>query len=355
MKKFPESGFDYHARLLLADGSTDLLGRVISNRKKLAVKTYNFQTQKIESQLIEGWYRMPVEENWLHVLFRGGRNGRSGFKCLSSQKLFDGINEKTVIELDLGDTVSRIEKTYYTDLQHQIILGGILGDSSLRFEKSPRGHVRFAHGYKQAEYMKYKAELLNLDVKLRPNGVTYADSERCEEFSRYSDISKHKAILDLPLKYIELLTPICIAIWYMDDGHHVRAKKYGAGGCSIAAKKLTKKNLTLIADKIDELGLGRANVREGVGLFFYGKESILFQEGISLYVPDCMEYKISPWYRKTEDDFSCEIIAPIETLYPCELIHRWATVPPRDNRYKYSLKTRNNNCFLSGVLVHLSG
>lgn len=353
VKKFPDSGFDYHAKLVLADGSTELLGKVITNRQKVMVKTYNFETGMIENQLIEDWYRMPVEGNWLHVLFRGGRNGRSGFKCLPYQKLFTEEGEKTAISLDVGDMVLRVERAFYTETQHQVLIGALMGDSSLRFEKSPRGHMRFAHGYKQAQYMKYKAGLLGLHVKYCSNGVAYADTERSEEFSWYRDVKKFKAILHLPEKYIEQLTPLSIAIWYMDDGTYIGVTKYGAGSCLIAAKMLPNKDLSLIADKIEGLGMGKARVVQGKGLFFYGENSRLFQEGVSPYVPTCMSYKISPWYQNTDEDFTCEIMEPIEKLYPCELVHKWGTIPPRDNRYKYSLKVASGNCFLSGILVNL--
>jgi recombination protein RecA len=353
MKKFPESGFDYHAKLILSDGSSELLGKIVTNRMKVMVKTYNFETQTVEHQLIEDWYRMPVEGNWLHVLFRGGRNGRSGFKCQPSQKLFTFNGERTAISLDVGDTVLRVEKAFYSELQHQILLGGLMGDSSLRFEKSPRGHMRFAHGRKQAEYMKYKASLLGLEVKCQNNGVTYADTERSEEFSRYRGVQKFKAILHLPEEYIDQLTSLSIAIWYMDDGTYARVKKYGAGKCSIAAKMLPSKELSLIADKIDRLGMGNAKMVEGKGLFFYGENSRLFQEGVSPYVPECMSYKISPWYRNTGKNFACGLMEPREGLYSCELIHKWGTVPAKGNRYKYSLKVKNGNCFMSGILVNL--
>lgn len=352
MKKFPASGFDYHAKLVL-DGSKELLGKIITNRQKVMVKTYNFESGTIEEQVIEDWYRMPVEGNWVHILFRGGRNGRSGFKCLPSQKLFTETGNESAILLAFGDKALRVENVFYTDLQHQILLGAIMGDSSLRFEKSPRGHVRFAHGYKQAKYMAYKASLLGLNVKQRPNGVTYADTERSEEFAQYRGIQKYKAILHIPSEHIDQLTPLSIAIWYMDDGTYVGVKKYGAGKCYIAAKMLSKIDLNKIADRIEYVGLGKARVAEGKGLFFYGENSRLFQEGISPYVPECMSYKISPWYKNTEEDFVCQMMEPKEELFPCEVIDKWETTPPRGNRYKYSFKVKNSNCFLSGVLVSL--
>ena len=114
----------------------------------------------------------------------------------------------------------------------QMAAGGLLGDSHIR-KKSWMGqegkklegnaHIMIAHGEDRVEYLKWKMGLLgdlwNGVIRERKGkwGITYAaeskSSNKLNPF--YELIGKPKRVTR---KLLNLLTPLGLAIWYMDDG-----------------------------------------------------------------------------------------------------------------------------------------
>ena len=343
--------FDYHAKVMLTDGTHEYIRKIVTNRMEVDVMSYNEETCVIEPKRVTGFFRRPMEEDWIGLQFRGGKNGRSGFKCSKDHRIFTPSGEVRAEDLKIGDKVLGHSIRYYTDEQHEILLGSILGDGSLRFEKSPRGHIRFAHGRKQQAYMQWKSDALGMSMKVSMNGVSWADTERTDELAMYADIIKQKGVIYIPDEHIARITPRATAIWYLDDGSYKPVKKYGAGTCSIAIKMASETMLTKLADHFESIGLGRPSISVGKGLYWYGEESRLFQKGICEYVPECMAYKLSPWYAPLGKMPSK--MKPIEVLTERELIDIYSVTPPAENRYRYDLEVDgNHNYFVSGVLVH---
>jgi LAGLIDADG DNA endonuclease family len=128
----------------------------------------------------------------------GGRNGRRAVLATPDHAFFTTRGQAEAQDLVEGDELLTIDKRYYTEEQHEIILGSLLGDGQVRFEKDgARGHLRLTHGHKQTAYCQWKAKALGA----KANGAklhSLADSKRSLEFDRHRGVQKFKALLSVP-------------------------------------------------------------------------------------------------------------------------------------------------------------
>ena len=115
--------------------------------------------------------------------------------------------------------------------QKQIILGGLLGDSSINNK-----NVQFSQSIKQKEYLLWKAKQFNKDIKYINNTFNEKKYSRCyfyyyiknEDIQFYSFICKNlysKRRKKISLKYLNELDALSLAIWWMDDGSICLSKR----------------------------------------------------------------------------------------------------------------------------------
>lgn len=118
-----------------------------------------------------------------------------------------------------------------TQEQKEIIFGALLGDMSMQLVNkaiNPRGKIE--HGIKQLSYIEYKHKLLenlssNISIKDRfDNRFKNPNYKIC-----YFSLNANPSLLEFYKKFyynnrkivpedLSLLTPLAIAIWFMDDG-----------------------------------------------------------------------------------------------------------------------------------------
>jgi hypothetical protein len=117
-----------------------------------------------------------------------------------------------------------------TKEQEQTILGGLLGDASIRYgnKRSLNARVNFVHSLNQYEYCWWKYEKLQNIVKTKPrveNNGGYG--EMVIRFSTMSlpclteiyKIATKENTTTITEEYMEKITePIALAIWALDDG-----------------------------------------------------------------------------------------------------------------------------------------
>lgn len=108
--------------------------------------------------------------------------------------------------------------------QKQVILGGLLGDSSLK-----KQNVQFLQSIKQEEYLLWKSDFFNKDIKYNNrifNGKSFRGCYfyyyiKNEDIDFYSFIRKHLYSHNkkkISLKYLNELDALALAVWWMDDG-----------------------------------------------------------------------------------------------------------------------------------------
>ena len=128
-------------------------------------------------------------------------------------------------DIAVGDRVMLAQPILLSAMQVQVILGALMGDGNLskpirRDDASAR--FRMGHGAKQAAYLDWKVSLLaNIPhaKSVNAKGAVFADFTPLAELAElretvyFGDGKKH-----LTWDYLKSLTPLALAIWYMDDG-----------------------------------------------------------------------------------------------------------------------------------------
>lgn len=124
-------------------------------------------------------------------------------------------------------------------VQESTLVGSILGDANLRIMKR-HAVLTIAHGDKQKDYVFWKYNIFQDWVLTPPwqeNRIYYKDRSRRLKSWRFQTVS-HRIMTQFYLKFYpqgkklvpsdlkKLLTPLALAVWYMDDGSR---KTYGKG------------------------------------------------------------------------------------------------------------------------------
>lgn len=346
--------FNYDSKVLMADGSLECIGKIVNQKISRPVLSFNPITKEVESKKIVGWHNNGQSDKFLHVKVNGGASGSRGFRCTPEHVIYTPNGEIGARDLKVGSKVLVNGFKYYNDQQFDLILGSMLGDGSLRFEKhGNRGHLRVGHGKKQKEYCEWKANSFGQEIGVTKKGSVWFDSERSEEFMEFNDIIKKKGVVFIPDRLIDQLTPKSIAIWYQDDGTFSGSyERWGHGKSQIAAT-LLKENCGLkVAAKICSLGLGYPTFIKGKGFLWSSDESKLFQRGIGKYVHPSMRYKLKSENRKF--NWFSKVSNPIGVLYPATVVSIEDYIPKSKLKsFRYDITVDgNHNYFVSDVLVH---
>jgi len=124
--------------------------------------------------------------------------------------------------------------------QKSILLGIILGDGYLQSTGKHNARLRLEHGYQQKEYLFWKTEKLKQLFQGKPVYLerTHPLTKKTYKYWRHQSQSTpllgkfrktfypdgRKKIPDELEKY---LTPLSLAVWYMDDGYYYLRDKCG--------------------------------------------------------------------------------------------------------------------------------
>ena len=178
------------------------------------------------------------------------------------------------------------QKTKYkpNNDQIQIILGSFLGDGNLtKQSKFNTYRLRFTQGEEQVEYFKSKIKSFDLSYKMIKSGYT-KELSICA-----SNYTKVFLLEDDPLKLLNNIEPLGLAIWYQDDGSYIHE------GISINSNQLTLEETTYLRDIIlNKYGI-EFIISKTKDKYYYlrlNKESAnRFLKLISPYMHPSMQYK----------------------------------------------------------------
>lgn len=128
--------------------------------------------------------------------------------------------------------------TDLTENEKQVLYGSLLGDGALTIKEGYSKNATFQEGHclEQREYLEWKAEQLIRfrpvvrDLNLNPNKHTGKTYKKCQLYTSPAPI-----LNDLYEKFygekktitreiLDELTPLGLAVWYMDDGSLIRDK-----------------------------------------------------------------------------------------------------------------------------------
>ena len=363
--------FSYSTRVTLADGTQEKIGKIVNQKMNVEVLSYDPANGRVEPKKIVNWFNNGPAEQFLQLtVAKSGGNGRARFAATANHLIRTPGGWREAGELIVGDRVMIAEDRRLSEQQWQMILGSLMGDGNLSPNRRDRSGARFrlGHGAAQADYLQWKVDLLgNIPCTRRVDGrgAVFADFTPLAELDELrhavylGDGKKH-----LSWDYLKALSPLALAIWYMDgDGFTVRSKdlqKRTQGGsgrveiCVEAMAEGTRERLVEYLRGTHDLDVKLRSGTRGLAVIqFSAAASARLQEIVAPYIPVAMESKLLPRFRGQYA--VVPQFAPTETHpVPARVID--IRVKPRTrsmNRFDIEIEG-NHNYFVDGVMVHNS-
>jgi recombination protein RecA len=362
----------YGTRVTLADGTQEKIGKIVNQRMDVEVLSYDAETDRMVPRKIVNWFDNGKADYFLQfTVAKSGGNGRAQFAATENHLIRTPGGWRQAGELIAGDRVLVAEKHLLSDQQLQVVLGALMGDGSLSPNLRDRSGTRFrmGHGAKQADYLDWKVSLLGNVGHTRTasaKGAVFADFTPLPELSElreavyFGDGKKH-----LSWEYLKSLTPLALAVWFMDDGSFtVRSKGVqartagGAGRIEIVVEAMSpgsrERLVRYLRDthKLD-VQLVTKGARQVSAIRFTTAASEKFQKLVAPYVHPSMGYKLLPRFRgqlAVEPRF----VPETQRLVAARVLNVQVK-PPTRSMHRFDIEVEGlHNYFVDGVMVHNS-
>ena len=310
----------WYTNVTLADGTREKIGKIVNQKMQVEVLSYDPELGRVVPKKVVNWFNNGRAEEFLHFTVErcggGTGHGRAIMDLTRNHLVRTPGGWREAGEIAVGDRVMLAQPYLLSQTQVQIILGALMGDGSLsrpvrKDDRSAR--FRMGHGAVQAAYLDWKVSLLeNVPHSTTSNakGAVFADFTPLAELGElheavyFGDGRKH-----LSGDYLKSLTPLALAVWYMDDGcFTVRSKgvqertRGGTGRIEICVEAMSAGSRERLASYLrDTHGLDVKVVARGTRkmnvLQFTTAASEKFQKLVAPYVHPSMEYKLLPRFR----------------------------------------------------------
>lgn len=248
--------FHYNSRVVLADGSTLKIGKIVNQKLDVEVLSYNVKTRQFEPRRIKQWFNNGKTDRFLQFVVASNEGrGRREFGCTDNHLLLGEDGYRPAGEYKEGDKLITSTKHYLTPAHEQIVFGSILGDGNIRLVSNYNASLRISHGEAQIEYAKWKQSLFDRLVAFSGSNSKHGhsfDTIPMYEMARlyhmgYADGKKHPS-----QELIDQLTPLAIAIWYLDAGTFDSERQ---NRCSIRAAGLTVERQQALVKWFEQQGI----------------------------------------------------------------------------------------------------
>ncbi|HAM02298.1 MAG TPA: recombinase RecA [Acidimicrobiaceae bacterium] len=362
--------FSYGSRVVLADGSTEKIGKIVNQRLPVEVLSYDPQAGAVVPRKVVNWFDNGNADHFLQVtVAKPMGNGKAQFAATPNHLIRTPGGWKEAKELVVGENVVEALPHYLSDFQWAVLRGTLMGDGSVSPTRSGQGaRFRYTHCAKQTEYADWKASLfanLGSSRHVRKDGVVTYDFQPIPELSnvRRSVYAEGKKVFDDG--YLKCLTPLSLALWYIDDASFtVRSKglqartEGGSGRATICVEAMTpstrKRLVAYLADTWDVHAKLVASGSAGKAiLVFPTPETVKLHALIAPYVHPSMDYKLLPRFR---GQFAVEpVFRPMRyelMAMPIVDIHQ---KPRTHSMHRFDIEVEgSHNYLVDGVVVHNS-
>ncbi|HEX2700101.1 MAG TPA: recombinase RecA [Acidimicrobiales bacterium] len=354
--------FSYGTPVTLADGTQEKIGTIVDRKLPVEVLSYDPALDAVVPKKVVNWFDNGVTDAFLQfTVARGGASGPARFACTPNHKIRTPGGWREAQELAVDDRVLQAVHHRLSSFQEEVLLGGLMGDGDLSL--TPGGHdagFRFTSGPGEAEYCDWKGSLFANIGTSRSVGASGAVSHDVAPLPELTEL--HRAVYVAGAKvlsedYLKQLTPLSLAVWYMDDGSlHLPADGVGGGRSQIridAMEASTRRRL--VAHLGDTWGIRPTLTTDGVttALVFDGDETTKLHALLAPFVHPSMEHKLLPRFR---GQFAVEpVFAPSRRDLVAVPILSIAPKPRTSNMHRFDIEVEGtHNYFADGILVHNS-
>jgi recombination protein RecA len=361
----------YATRITLADGTQEKIGKIVNQKMPVEVLSYDPELGQIVPKKVVNWFDNGVTDKFLQITTaRPGGNGKAQMGLTENHLVRTPGGWREAGELIPGDRVMIAETHLLSPQQWQVVLGGLMGDGNLSPTRNGVGtRFRLGHGPKQVAYLDWKASLfanIGQSRSVRPDGSVHLDLTPLPELAElresvyFGDGKKH-----LSEEYLKALTPLALAIWYMDDGcFTVRSKgvqsrtEGGSGRIEICVDAMTSGTRDRLIDYLrDTYGLDAKLLTRGARaqqiIQFTTAASARFQEIVASYVHPSMAYKLLPRFQG-QCTVEPEFVEPTVHPVPARVVDVHVK-PKTRSMHRFDLEVEGSHNYLAdGVVVHNS-
>jgi len=364
--------FSYNTRVTLADGSTEKIGKIVNQKMDIEVLAYDPAADAVVPRRVVNWFDNGVTERFLaFTVEKSGGNGRSQFAATENHLIRTPGGWREAGELMPGDRVMVAEPVRLSEQQWQVVLGSLMGDGSLSPNRRDRHGVRFrlGHGAQQRDYLEWKVSLLgNIGCSRREDGrgAVFADFTPLPELSELQrSVYLGDGRKTLSWDYLKALTPLALAIWFMDNGSFtVRSEGLqqrtagGSGRVQFCVEAMTPGSRDRLVDYLrDTHGFAVSWRPSGTAgkavLTFDTASSRRFLDFVAPYVHPSMDYKLLPGQRG-RCGVEPQFVEPTTRPAPARVLDVHVK-PKTRSMHRFDIEVEgSHNYFVDGVLVHNS-
>jgi recombination protein RecA len=360
--------FHYSARVVLADGRTEKIGKIVNQRLPVEVLSYDPRTRSIQPRRVVNWFNNGRTDQFLQFVVEGGPAGRRTFGVTPNHLIFTPRGEVPAGELREGDEVLAVLEDYrVTSDQLQLLIGSALGGGSLRKVGAYSATFRVGHSEAQVEYARWKHWMLEpfsrrfgrvgngfgFDTLAFP---TLADL-RTELYEEGGTRPAAAIVLDQ-------LDARGVAVWFADNGTFAgHFDRWGHGKAVLCNTSLTGDARARVVALFERLGVGKPR-DGGRGFWFNSEQTTRFHELIAPYVHPSMDYKLHPTLRgrfNWQPDLSDAHLNGTRLASRRRIravpvkISKIYTKPRTRSMHRFDLEIEGNHTYLvDGVVVHNS-
>ncbi len=362
--------FSYETRVVLADGSTEKIGTIVTQRLPVEVLSYDPTVGSVVPKKVVNWFDNGTTDEFLQfTVAKPMGNGRARFAATPNHLVRTPQGWKEAKDLVVGESVMQALPHYLSRFQWEALRGTVMGVGAVSPTRSGHGaRLRYRHGSKQTEYADWKASLfVNVDrfrLVRDDGGVTY-DFTPLPELAelRRSVYQDGKKVFDDD--FLKALTPLSLALWYMDDADFdVRSKGRhtgdagGSGQVQIGVEAMEPATRARVLAYLADTWNIRPELREVAKrkkavLAFSSAESLKLQTLIAPFVHPSMQHKLLPRFwgmfgvEPVVEPMRYELVAT-----PVIDVHR---KNPTRSMHRFDIEVEgSHNYFVDGVVVHNS-
>jgi recombination protein RecA len=363
--------FSYDTRVTLADGSTEKIGKIVSQKLPVEVRTYDVELNQVVNRPVTNWFDNGVAEHFLQfTVEKSGANGRSQFAVTDNHLIRTPGGWREAGELMVGDRVLANETARLSDQQWQLVLGGIMGDAHLVNLRDRHGvRFRMGHGENQVEYLDWKASLfgnIGQSRHVNVNGAAFVDLSPLSELGELCDVvywgDGNQHLTD---DYFKSLSPLALAIWFMDVGSFserstgLRQRTAGDGDrVEFCVEAMSEASRVRLADYLRDVHAidSRLSIRGAAKkamLTMTTAGSSRFLELVAPHVHPCMDDKLFPGLRG-QFGLLPQFVEQSQVLVPARVLSV-ETQPETRSGHRFDIEVAGtHNYFVDGVMVHNS-
>ncbi len=365
----------FDTKVTLADGSQEKIGELVSHKLPLEVLSYEPDIGQVVPKRIVNWFDNGPAEEFLQVtVARAGSGpglGRARIALTRNHLIGTPGGWRQAGELSVGDRVMLVQLHRLSPQQWQVVLGGLMGDGSLSEPVSRNGgsaRFRMGHGSNQTDYIDWKASLFgNIKQSRSTNakGDCFIDLTPLPELAELREAVYIGGKKVLPWEYLKALTPLALAIWYMDDGSFSNRSKglqprtrAGSGRSEICVQALSEDSRRRLVEHLAGAfdlhpTLSLKGAHHQAVLTFPKDETAKLHALIAPYVHPSMQYKLLERYRglfAVDLQFS----EPRSLPTPASIVDI-RVKPPTRSMHRFDIEVEGSHNYLAdGIIVHNS-